>query len=121
MSLPAHISQTRENRASRVFSLTKEGSGLPLTSTIMLPVGIIMSLKEKKVFETMITRFQKYVQGLTTLPIIPHATRPPALPVVLLSGERPRPRSSTFSCTTIVRPSMLKGPDNPRPRCKGHQ
>ena len=44
------------------------------------------------------------------MPMTPHAGRPPALPVFLLSAWPPFPRSSVPACTTTVRPRTLSGP-----------
>lgn len=66
---------------------------------------------------------QKPATPLVTLPrrtthsaasaTIPQARRPPALPVLSESSLPPFPKSSTFSCTTTARPTMVCGP------CKG--
>lgn len=43
-------------------------------------------------------------------PMIPHATRPPAFPVLCESGCSVKPRSSSSPCKTIARPMMLLAP-----------
>ena len=48
-------------------------------------------------------------------PITPQAMRPPALPVFFDSGVLPRPRSSSFSCTTTDRPTIDRAPVNVMP------
>lgn len=45
-----------------------------------------------------------------TIPITPHATRPPALPVFFESGCIPLPKSSIAECTTTERPITLRVP-----------
>lgn len=54
--------------------------------------GEILGMKEKGIS-----------RSLKCLGCIPHAGRPPALPVVLLCSWPPLPRSSVPACTTIVR------------------
>lgn len=44
-----------------------------------------------------------------TKAMMPQASRPPALPVLLDPSSPPLPRSSTFSWTTKARPRMLLG------------
>lgn len=46
------------------------------------------------------------------MPMTPQPRRPPALPVVFDNSCPPFPRSSTISCTTTARPTILWTPDS---------